>query len=344
MIHLCSPRRRRNAAGAALACAAAGLLTTMPATASAAAAPDATASHAQRLYVCVARGGGTLSLSDRTTPCPAGQRKISWQVTGMRSEPQPDRRGRRAPDRPSRPRGPAAPRSRRGPAGPQGPVGERGPAGPLGETGAPGAKGETGAQGPGGTGPAGPRGEQGPAGPEGPQGPVGAIGPAGPEGPAGPSGPIGLTGAPGATGARGPAGDPSALAADSGWVSDTSGATIGITQAIALTGPENLGPGLDHPPGSKSVTVGSRGRYLVSFNVNVIATSGAGASVALAVNNAGVDGASIPVAGSAGNVSGEIILPLDAGDRLSLFNSGSPSLTLGQLYDVGASLTIQRLA
>jgi hypothetical protein len=163
---------------------------------------DQSAGSRGRLYACVTRAFHTLNLTDKSTRCPNGQRKISWNATGRRgpagADGAPGVAGERGPAGPTGPPGAVGPRGQDGPTGPAGPSGDVGPTGPKGDAGPqgePGAKGDTGAPGP--HGPAGPNGDPGPPGPPGPSGPVGPVGAAGPAGPVGPvggAGPAGLSG------------------------------------------------------------------------------------------------------------------------------------------------------
>lgn len=315
MSQLSSRRPRRAAFAAALVCAAAPL--------SFASAPEAQAAGkpVPRIYVCITQNFRTLNLSDAKTPCPRGQRKLSWTVEEGGAPTRPGRRG------PSGARGPAG---AEGPAGPTGPAGAPGPAGPAGPAG---PRGETGPQGVGETGPAGP---QGPVGPAGPQGPVGPVGPQGPEGPRGPVGPIGPAGA------VGPTGDPGTYAADTGWVSDISGQTVGATAVVRLSGPQRLGANVSHPAGSEDVVVSRAGRYLIRYHVNVATASPVGAAVGVAVDNAGVPAGDTAILGGSGYVSGEVLTDLPADARVSLFNSGIGTLELAS-DGSGAALTVQRI-
>ncbi len=109
---------------------AGGLLALVVAAAGAYAATSGVLSTAHtatggRLYACVVPRFGTLNLSSAGARCPAGQRKISWNVAGTRG-----------------------PRGLRGPAGIPGTVGANGQTGPQGAQGQPGVAGPTGPTGP----------------------------------------------------------------------------------------------------------------------------------------------------------------------------------------------------
>lgn len=323
-------RHRATAVALALGAVAATAATTAPA-ATAASARGAP----QRIYVCVTADFGTLNLSSKTAACPRGQRKMSWQVEGLRGEPGP--------------RGAAGPRGTAGPRGATGPQGAGGAPGAQGPAGTPGTPGPRGEQGPAGSGAPGPQGIPGPVGPVGPQGPQGLVGPVGPIGPQGVQGDPGRDGADGrpgvagATGPQGPIGPSGGFPADAAWISDSSGQVVPITGAFVFGGQENLGANVSHAPGSGSVTVGSTGRYVVRFHVNLESSSAPLSQVMLSVNNAGVNSSGTTIFGNRGSATGEVILDLVAGDWLGIFNNSSGALTFPS-GSVGASLVIQRIA
>lgn len=121
------------------------------------------------IYACVTNDFGTLNLSSARAKCPAGQRKIAWNVRGKRGV----RGVRGAMGRPGaagQP-GPAGAQGSAGQAGARGPVGEMGSIGPTGASGAQGIQGPPGADGE--PGPKGDTGEQGSQGPRGDTGPAG---------------------------------------------------------------------------------------------------------------------------------------------------------------------------
>lgn len=167
--------------------------------------PQRTApASANVIHACVTNRFGTLNLVRANTRCPAGQRKVSWNVRGPKGAAGSP--GARGPAGARGATGAQGAAGERGPAGPQGPAGPAGATGPAGPSG--GSSGQTGPQGPAGpvgpagqdgaTGPAGQDGAPGPAGQDGATGPAGPAGPIGPVGPAGPAGPPGQDGAPGA--------------------------------------------------------------------------------------------------------------------------------------------------
>lgn len=151
------------------------------------------------IYTCVDRGDRALTLSTARARCPAGQRKVAWNVRGPR--------GGKGPRGAIGPQGPAGVVGPQGAVGANGTAGARGPAGAKGDSGAPGPMGERGPQGApgaagtdGAVGPAGPPGADGQDGKEGPDGTPGSDGEPGRDGspgPQGPPGPAGPEGAPG---------------------------------------------------------------------------------------------------------------------------------------------------
>ena len=205
----------------------------------------------------------------------------------------------------------------RGPVGPtgatgaRGPIGPQGPVGPIGPTGATGATGATG--------------------PIGPQGPIGPAGPTGATGPIGPVGPTGATGATGPVGPQGPAGTGDALYANSGTTTVASDAII----------PIELDTATDDTTMSVSdnaINITDAGIYLVSYFANGSVDAGDFA-VSLYQNGVELADERISVTTPSGALSKTILLALDAGDTLSIYNtSGSVEALLG------ASITALKLA
>lgn len=325
-------RPARRAGLLALGAAAVAAAGSLPAVAAAAPAKSA------RIYVCVTQDFGTLNLSSAKAKCAAGQRKLSWNVEGLRGEP--------------------GTRGAKGEPGPRGPQGERGAQGPKGDTGAQGPKGETGPAGPAGSGGGapGPQGEPGPAGPQGPIGLTGPIGPIGPVGPQGPVGPAGATGDEGPQGPGGPIGpigpqgvqgapgDPSELAADTGSFAHLPtivDATVIGGADVPLSNNAVVGAGLAHAPGATTVTVSSGGRYVVSYGA--AHTAGIGAALAIAVNGVVTPLTIVPLLTSTGQVSSTTTLQLTAGDVVTLRNNSAVAMTLALAPSVGAQLTLQRV-
>ena len=230
------------------------------------------------------------------------------------------------------PQGPAGPSGARGPIGPQGPQGlpgATGPQGPVGPIGPQGPRGLTGA-----TGATGPQGPIGPTGPQGETGATGATGATGPQGPVGPAGPQGETGATGATGPQGPqgpAGTNDAIYA---------GSTTEVVEAGAIIPIEFIEETTDSTMSveTNEVIIGEDGIYLVSFYTagsvptNEFITS-------LYLNNAPITNENIVQSNSAGAASKTILLSLNEGDELSLYNTSATEATLSS-----ASITVLKLS
>ena len=213
-----------------------------------------------------------------------------------------------------------------GPPGPQGPIGPRGP---RGCPGADGAQGPVGPQGP--TGPMGPRGCPGADGAQGPVGPQGPQGPAGPEGPQGPQG---------ETGPQGPAGP--SMTETSAFAANTSGATISVVLSGTLV-PLPDAQTLDSiivDNADTVFTVPDDGRYFISYAVNL--TAAALLQSHILVNGVPNLASQISPIVATSRFSSSIILPLNAGDTISLELSGLlGSVDLQQ--GAGATLSIIRL-
>jgi hypothetical protein len=103
-----------------------------------------------------------------------------------------------------------------------------------------------------------------------------------------------------------------------------------------------LGADLFHPPGTTTFTVASGGRYLVDYGVFTL--GGAGASFAIAVNGVVMPLSRVMVLEQSGNYSGTTTLELAAGDMLTLRNASMVTASLPFSPNVGAQLTIQRVA
>ena len=247
----------------------------------------------------------------------------------------PNRKPKPCPPNPPCPPGPPGPQGPIGPRGPrgcpgadgaQGPVGPQGPTGPMGPRGCPGADG---AQGP--VGPQGPQGPAGPEGPQGPQGETGAQGPAGPEGPQGPQG---------ETGPQGPAGP--SMTETSAFAANTSGATISVVLSGTLV-PLPDAQTLDSiivDNADTVFTVPDDGRYFISYAVNL--TAAALLQSHILVNGVPNLASQISPIVSISRFSSSIILPLNAGDTISLELSGLLGLVVLQ-QGAGATLSIIKL-
>ncbi|MFN7932800.1 MAG: hypothetical protein U0R19_05700 [Bryobacteraceae bacterium] len=255
-----------------------------------------------------------------------------------------------------------------GPAGPAGPTGPTGAAGPAGSAGSVGPAGSTGAQGQQGTpgptgatgvaGATGPAGASGPAGPTGPTGTAGAAGVTGPTGFTGSTGPTGATGAtgaigfgvPGATGPTGVTGPTGATgAAGAGGLSAYGGvfdlATIASATVVGGTDVpfSNNGAlsGVSHSAGGTTVTVPTAGVYEVSYSISI--TAGIGSAIAIAVNGSVDSSSSVPALVAVGNISGQVMLTLAAGDVITMRNNSAVPMTQTLAPSVGAQLTVKKM-
>jgi hypothetical protein len=237
-----------------------------------------------------------------------------------------------------------------GPTGPTGATGFTGPTGPIGDTGPLGPTGPSGASGPSGaTGPSGPAGDTGPTGPTGPIGETGPTGPTGVTGPTGPTGVIGDPGATGPTGPTGPAGDNAAILS-SAIAYSLNGQSM-LNNNFQFPFSDN-GP-LDnilHTPGTAQFTVEANGVYHVIYSVNIVNYSSSfpgvlAGNMTLYVN--GVANASTRVtfsSGQNGEYTGQALLPLSAGDIISMGNSGIDFANLVASPLVGASISIAQIS
>jgi Collagen triple helix repeat (20 copies) len=286
------------------------------------------------------------------------------------------------------PPGPRGPQGLQGPVGPQGlqgPEGAQGPAGavgPVGPMGAMGATGATGAAGPAGlTGPAGPVGPAGPigpmglpggVGPTGPVGPAGATGPQGPAGPIGQAGPIGPTGATGSTGPSGPIGPqgPVGPAGPSGpgivpsffnlYSSQaqtvSSGAQVLFNAANAVQPAANYG--LTNAGVNGSMVFNVAGYYRLHWDIQGKVTPPIPAPVPSWSFGFYLNGVLIPGSNYSGfndspnndsvHSSGEVFIPIQAGQVLTLVNTSVNSTDLtpnvvGSIPITDATVVVQQL-
>ena len=216
--------------------------------------------------------------------------------------------------------GPTGPTGATGPTGPTGAAGLTGPTGDTGPTGPTGDTGPTGPTGPtGDTGPIGPTGDTGPIGPTGdtgPTGPTGDTGPTGPTGDTGPAGPTGIAGLAGATGPTGPTG--TSVTSDSMSAANTTSTVI----AVVLGGtnvplPDNQNLNTFTVDGTNTVfTVPATGEYLISYAVAT--TAALLVSSRITQNGAPIAASVITPTVAASSLESTFIVPLTAGDTLSL--------------------------
>ncbi|HAG43685.1 MAG TPA: hypothetical protein DCL31_10590 [Clostridium sp.] len=99
--------------------------------------------------------------------------------------------------------------------------------------------------------------------------------------------------------------------------------------------------GLTHTPGNAQVTVNNSGDYEVQF---IVATTlGVNAAFAIAVNGVIQTNINYSVLVATGEVSGQGILTLAAGDQITIVNNSLISVTLSLLSTISVSLTIKQL-
>lgn len=249
-----------------------------------------------------------------------------------------------------------------GDTGPRGSTGPTGPTGPTGDIGFPGSQGSTGPTGP--VGPTGPTGVTGPTGPLqiGPTGPTGfsgVTGPTGPTqtGPTGPTGPALPTGAAGPIGPTGPTGPASGGVEAFGYLY-----TPFATNPLSSISFSNTGPFLNItplPPGGPytSMQTSLSGDYLIEYILTPNVSEGS-ARFSVCVDIGGVHqtgsvynvfshaiGAN-PRLGVESPLAGQVILTLNAGALVSLFNLENSSISFFSPQFPGeqrASIAIKKL-
>ena len=196
-----------------------------------------------------------------------------------------------------------------------------------------------------------------PIGPDGITGATGATGADGATGATGATGADGATGATGATGVAGATGATGATGADGATgATGATGAglaafgyvyTLDAVAQVVAGGADVIfssnGPLVNetHTAGTAPVTVALAGNYQIDYSVSI--TAGVGSEIAIAVN--GVVDASTPITAlvTAGQVTGQAILTLAAGDVITLRNDSATPFTLTTTPEVGAQLTIDKL-
>lgn len=199
-----------------------------------------------------------------------------------------------------------------GPPGPMGSTGAPGPIGPTGATGAIGAFGPTGATGA--QGPIGPTGATGDFGPTGATGATGNFGPTGATGATGATGDLGPTGATGATGATGPSSISTFFAYNDGSQTVVNGANVTFTNTGTSVGSDIVFTA----PGT-AFTILTAGNYRIDF---VVDAQGLGPIFAVLQNGTIVPG-STATTQTGGNIVGMATLAANAGDTISIENTGS---------------------
>jgi collagen type I alpha len=139
-----------------------------------------------------------------------------------------------------------------------------------------------------------------------------------------PAGPKGKEGPPGREGPPGPGfGPDSGSAYELATIAD---ATVAGGSDISFSGSPNLGANLAHTNGTTVFTIGSTGRYVISWVVDHAA--GIGSALAIAVNGTVDATTNHNVNMAVGNGAGEATLSLTAGDVLTIRNNSAVPMTL----------------
>jgi len=127
----------------------------------------------------------------------------------------------------------------------------------------------------------------------------------------------------------------------------TFGGTFALGAAVVAGGTNviftNNGPlsGVLHTAGTESVVVPTSGIYRIGYTVNY--TAGVGAALAIAVNATVDSSTNRDLLLATGSISGENLLPLTAGDVITLRNNSAIPITLDSAPGVGASLVLMLL-
>ncbi|SHI79372.1 BclA C-terminal domain-containing protein, partial [Desulfosporosinus lacus] len=176
-------------------------------------------------------------------------------------------------------------------------------------------------------------------------GATGATGVAGATGATGVAGATGVTGVAGATGATGVAGATGATGAGLaafGYVYDLSAVAQAVLPGTDVIFSSN-GPLVNetHIAGTAPVTVLLAGDYQIDYSVSI--TLGLGSEIAIEVNGVVDPSTVVGALVGAGQVTGQAILTLAAGDVITLTNTSGIGLTLAAAPEVGAQMTINKL-
>lgn len=206
------------------------------------------------------------------------------------------------------------PQGATGPKGDQGERGLTGEQGPRGEKGEAGAKGDTGEKGD--VGPAGPKGDRGET------GATGEMGPTGPKGDTGSAGPSGLT--------------PNiyAVVCNMSAQSVSDGDTFVLNEEVSKS---------ELTLANNAIEATSNGTYLISFSVNFADGAAAGSDVAVAVNGEAKVWSRRAFAVNS-NADATFVLPLSAGDKVSLVARTSAQRSISASSGPSAMLTVVLIA
>ena len=104
----------------------------------------------------------------------------------------------------------------------------------------------------------------------------------------------------------------------------------------------NNGPLLNiaHVVGATTITVAATGNYQIYYSINI--TVGLGAQIAIAVGGTVNASTTISALISIGEVTGDAIIPLVAGNTITLRNNSAVAITTAA--SVGSQLTIIRVS
>ncbi|ODA38705.1 Flagellar hook-length control protein FliK [Desulfosporosinus sp. BG] len=96
-----------------------------------------------------------------------------------------------------------------------------------------------------------------------------------------------------------------------------------------------------HTAGTAPITVALAGNYQIDYSVSI--TLGIGSEIAIAVNGVVNPSTLITALVATGQVTGQAIIALAAGDVITLRNASGVALTLATAPEVGAQMTIDKL-
>ncbi|MGC7870150.1 cell wall-binding repeat-containing protein [Desulfosporosinus sp. SYSU MS00001] len=99
---------------------------------------------------------------------------------------------------------------------------------------------------------------------------------------------------------------------------------------------------IGHTAGSTTITIPNAGTYKIDYNTSI--TAGVGAELAVAINGIVAPSTSIPVLTAVGEVSGNVILSLKAGDVITLRNNSAVPLTMALAPAAGAQISITEVS
>jgi hypothetical protein len=105
----------------------------------------------------------------------------------------------------------------------------------------------------------------------------------------------------------------------------------------------NNGPlnGITHTQNTTIITIPTTGDYEIDYSISI--TAGVGAAMAVAVNGVVDASSAITILTPVGHISGKAIIPLTAGDVITLRNNSATPLVLSLAPSVGAQMTVRKL-